>query len=109
MDSAALLRLISESTRHALLRNLREGERTVSQLVAAVQDEQSNVSHHLATLRREGIVAARKSGRTQVYRLADAEVGRMLDQVDAIAARLDRVAYSAALGLPADAAFHGYG
>lgn len=109
MDSAALLRLISESTRHALLKSLRGGERTVSELVAALHDEQSNVSHHLATLRREGLVAARRIGRKQVYRLADSEVGRMLDQVDALAARLDQVVYTTALGIPTDPAFHGYG
>ncbi|MES2153775.1 MAG: metalloregulator ArsR/SmtB family transcription factor [bacterium] len=109
MDSAALLRLISESTRHGLLKALRGGERTVGELVAALGDEQSNVSHHLATLRREGLVSARRAGRKQVYRLADAEVGRMLDQVDALATRLDHVAYTAALGIPTDPAFHGYG
>ncbi len=109
MESAALLRLISEATRYGLLKALRSGERTVSELVAAVGDEQSNVSHHLATLRKEGLVAARRAGRKQVYRLADAEVGRMLDQVDALAARLDQVAYTTALGIPTDPAFHGYG
>lgn len=109
MDSAAFLRLISESTRHGLLKQLRDGERTVTDLVVALADEQSNVSHHLATLRREGLVVARKAGRKQLYRLADAEVGRMLDQVEALASKLDRVAYTASLGIPQDAGFHGYG
>jgi len=88
---------------------LRGGERTVSELVAALGDEQSNVSHHLAALRKQGLVAARRSGRKQLYRLADPELAAMLDKVDALAARLDQVAYTAALGIPTDPAFHGYG
>jgi DNA-binding transcriptional ArsR family regulator len=109
MDAVALLRLISEKTRHALLDELRRGERTVGQLVEALQDEQSNVSHHLATLRDAGLVASRRDGRSQVYRLADAEVAKVLEQVEALAGRLEQVAYTASLGLPLDAGFHGYG
>lgn len=109
MESAALLRMISEGTRHALLQELRAGERTVGELVAALQDEQSNLSHHLAVLKGAGLVASRKEGRNQRYRLADAEVARLLEQVDQLAARLDQVAYSVSLGLPGGQAFHGYG
>jgi DNA-binding transcriptional ArsR family regulator len=109
MDAVALLRLVSEETRHAILDELRKGERTVSQLVAALQDEQSNVSHHLGTLRDAGLVAARRDGRHQRYRLADAEVAKVLAQVEALAGRLEELAYTASLGLPVDAGFHGYG
>jgi DNA-binding transcriptional ArsR family regulator len=109
MDAVALLRLISEQTRHALLDELRQGERTVGQLVEALHDEQSNVSHHLGTLRDAGLVSSRREGRNQVYRLADAEVAKVLEQVEALAGRLEQVAYTASLGLPLDAGFHGYG
>jgi DNA-binding transcriptional ArsR family regulator len=109
MDSASLLRLVSERTRHALLSALRQGERTVTQLVAQLQDEQTNVSHHLATLRQANLVSVRKQGRQQIYRLSDPEVGRLLDQVESLAARLDQVAYVSALGLPVEPAYQGYG
>lgn len=109
MDAVALLRLVSEGTRHAILEELRKGERTVAELVAALADEQSNVSHHLATLRQAGLVVARRDGRNQRYRLADAEVAKVLEQVEALASRLEQLAYSASLGLPADPGFHGYG
>ena len=105
----SLLRLVSERTRHAILTQLRLGESTVGALVGAMEDEQSNVSHHLATLRRAGLVAVRRDGRLQVYRLADAEVGRLLDQVREVAGRLERAAYTSSLGLSTDPAFHGYG
>lgn len=109
MDAVALLRLVSEETRHSLLDALRTGEKSVGQLVEALQDEQSNVSHHLGTLRESGLVLARREGRTQIYRLADGEVAKVLEQVEALAARLEQLAYTSSLGLPVDAAFHGYG
>jgi DNA-binding transcriptional ArsR family regulator len=109
MDAVALLRLVSEETRHAVLDALRGGEKTVTQLVAALEDEQSNVSHHLGTLREAGLVVCRREGRSQVYRLADSEVAKVLEQVETLAARLEQLAYTSSLGLPIDAAFHGYG
>jgi DNA-binding transcriptional ArsR family regulator len=109
MESAALLRMISEGTRHSLLQELRSGERTVSELVSSLGGEQSNLSHHLAVLRDAGLVACRREGRNQRYRLADVEVARLLEQVEQLAARLDQVAYSVSLGLPAGQAFHGDG
>lgn len=109
MDAVALLRLVSENTRHALLDELRKGDRTVTQLVEALQDEQSNVSHHLGTLREAGLVVCRRDGRRQHYRLADAEVAKVLEQVESLAARLEQLAYTSSLGLPVDAGFHGYG
>jgi len=109
VDSASLLRLVSEPTRHGLLALLRQGERSVGDLVAATADEQSNVSHHLAILRNAGLVAARRAGRSQVYRLADPEVAQLLDQVEALARRLDQVGYTSRLGLPAAPGFQGYG
>ena len=109
MDTAALLRLVSEGTRHAILDELRKGERTVTDLVAALKDEQSNVSHHLGTLREAGLVSARKDGRHQRYRLADSEVAKVLEQVESLAAKLEQVAYTASLGLPTGPDFHGYG
>jgi ArsR family transcriptional regulator len=109
MDSVALLRLVSEGTRHAILDELRKGERSVNGLVAVLADEQSNVSHHLGTLREAGLVSARKDGRHQYYRLADSEVAKVLEQVESLAARLEQLAYTSSLGLPVDAGFHGYG
>lgn len=109
MESLALLRLVSEPTRHGILNRLRAGPRSVGQLVAEMSDEQSNISHHLQALRDAGLVAAQRSGRQQVYRVADAEVAAVLAQVEALAARLDEVAYTAALGLPTQPGFHGYG
>ena len=109
MDSASLLRLVSEATRHRLLEELRAGERKVGDLVAGTAGEQSNVSHHLAVLRDAGLVACRRDGRNQFYRLADPEVARLLEQVEGLAGKLDQVAYTSRLGLSATPGFLGYG
>ena len=109
MDAAALLRLISEPTKHAVLTSLRDGERSVSDLVGATGREQSNVSHHLRVLRERGLVRWRQAGRERHYRLADPEVRRLLEQVDRLADRLEQVAYSSGLGISLDSRFHGYG
>ncbi len=108
VDAGALLRLISESTRYGILARLRQGDATVSQLVDALGDEQSNVSHHLALLREAGLVRSQRSGRHQRYGLSDPEVARLLDQVKAVAGRLDQVGYSTVLGIPPGPGFSGY-
>ena len=100
MDSGSLLRLISEGTRHAILERLRKEELTVGELVAGLEDEQTNISHHLAVLRKAGLVTAQRRGRRQLYRISDPEILHLLDQVHSIATRLDQVGYTASLGIP---------
>lgn len=109
MDAPALLMLISHPTKHGILARLREGEAAVGELVEATGAAQSNVSHQLASLREAGLVRVRAAGRTRRYRLADPELRRLLDQVDALADRLERVAYYSGLELPFEPGFHGYG
>src|ERR1041385_7916647 len=108
MEAVALLRLISEASRHRLLHTLRSGEKSVGQLVGLLQDEQSNLSHHLALLRQAGLVASRRQGRSHPSPLPAPEVPRLLDQVEQVATRLDQVAYVSGLGLPAETVYRGY-
>lgn len=69
--AARLFRGLAEPTRLALLTALLDGERTVTELVAAVEASQSGVSGHLACLRECGLVASRPGpGRSVLYRLA---------------------------------------
>ena len=63
----------------AILLALLDGERRVSDLVAAVGGSQSNVSGHLACLRECQLVVDRPGARRQVfYRLAGPEVAGLL-------------------------------
>lgn len=109
MHGAGLMHLVTEPTKAALLTALRGGDRTVTQLVTAVGAEQSNVSHHLRTLRNAGLVAAQARGRERRYRLADAAVTDLLEALDRLGQDLQRVTFYTRLQLPVDAAFHGYG
>ncbi|WP_373873945.1 ArsR/SmtB family transcription factor [Virgisporangium ochraceum] len=69
--AARLFRGLSDPTRLGLLTALTTGERTVSDLVKAVDAGQPNVSAHLACLRGCGLVTSRPGpGRTVLYRLA---------------------------------------
>lgn len=70
---------LADPTRVAILLELLDGERRVSDLVAAVAGSQSNVSGHLACLKECGLVVDRPAERRQVfYRLANPEVVELL-------------------------------
>lgn len=59
----------ADRSRLSILESLRGGERRVSDLVAATQLSQPNVSAHLACLWECGLVAREKRGREVHYRL----------------------------------------
>lgn len=58
---------IADPTRRAILWSLRDGARSVSDLMAPLDMGQSAFSQHLAVLRRAGLVRARREGRCQMY------------------------------------------
>ena len=64
-------KVLAEPTRLGLLNALRDGERTVTELVEESGAGQANVSRHLAILYRQGIVERRKEGLFTHYRIAD--------------------------------------
>jgi DNA-binding transcriptional ArsR family regulator len=65
--AARLFHGLSDPTRLAILLALLDGERRVTDLVAAVGSSQSNVSNHLACLRECGLVVDRPAERRQVF------------------------------------------
>lgn len=74
-----MFRGFADATRLAILLELLDGERCVSDLVRAVGGSQSNVSGHLACLKDCGLVVDRPGERRQVfYRLAGREVAELL-------------------------------
>lgn len=69
----------------AILLELLDGERRVSDLVERVGGSQPNVSGHLACLKECGLVADRPSDRRQVfYRLSNPEVVDLLRAAEAL-------------------------
>ena len=69
---ADLLRALGNQRRLMIMCKLAEhGEMTVGDLAAEVALSQSALSQHLARLREEGLVAARREAQSAWYRIAD--------------------------------------
>jgi DNA-binding transcriptional ArsR family regulator len=58
---------IADPTRRAILWQLRDGEKSVTDLMQALEVSQSAFSQHLGVLRQAGLVSARREGRWQIY------------------------------------------
>jgi ArsR family transcriptional regulator len=78
---AEICKTLADPKRLMLLHELREGEKSVGQLVASLGLPQANVSKHLAILRERDLVLTRREGTTIYYRLASAKIGEACDLV----------------------------
>ena len=70
-EAAALLKELSHEGRLMILCHLSGGEKSVSELEALLGARQAAVSQQLARLRGEGMVAARRDGKTIYYSILD--------------------------------------
>ena len=78
---AHYFRALAEPQRLRLLSELRLGERSVGQLVEALDATQSNVSKHLEVLFDAGLLARERRGTSTIYRVADEETLQLCDLV----------------------------
>ena len=60
---------VAEPRRRQILDALSDGERSVNELVEALELTQPQVSKHLRVLREVGVVDVREDGRQRLYRL----------------------------------------
>lgn len=67
--AAELFALLSTPIRLKLISALCNSEKNVSQLLAEIETTQPNISQHLNTLYRAGIIARRREGTQMFYRL----------------------------------------
>lgn len=72
--AAKLFRSLSDPIRLALLLELLEGEKRVTDLVRVTDRSQATVSEHLACLKGCGLIDVRPEGRQSFYGLASPEV-----------------------------------
>lgn len=86
---AERFRVLGEPMRLRLLDALRRGERTVGDLMEAVETGQANCSRHLQLLHAHGFVARRREGTRVLYRIADPAV---FDLCDLMCGRLEATA-----------------
>ena len=76
-----LLKAMANEWRLMILCQLSEGEKTVSELQAILGLSQSALSQHLAILRRERIVSARKHAQSVTYSLAGDEATKVMESL----------------------------
>jgi DNA-binding transcriptional ArsR family regulator len=81
---------LSTPSRLQILVCLRDGPRTVSEIVGAVDMEQSAVSHQLRVLREHAVVTVRRLGRTRQYALRNEHIEALIDDALAHLRALER-------------------
>jgi len=81
---ADIFNALAHPLRLKILEKLRTGACCVCKMIPYVNGEQSNVSHHLAILRRANIVKSEKKGLEVWYEIVDPGVFELID----IASRL---------------------
>jgi len=95
--------VLAESRRREILDLVRDGERSVGELVAALSMSQPAVSKHLRVLREAGLVEARVAEQRRLYRLRPGPLRELDDwlapyrqtwnaSLDRLAAHLDEMA-----------------
>jgi ArsR family transcriptional regulator, cadmium/lead-responsive transcriptional repressor len=91
---AKLFNGFADPSRLAIVEALREGPRSVSEIVEATGLGQSNASNHLACLRDCGLVMSEKRGKYVHYQLSDPRVGELLTLAEAVLADVARGVYT---------------
>lgn len=90
---AKLFRGLADPSRLSILEALRDGARSVGELVQATGLSQSNTSNHLACLLDCGLVGREQQGRRVIYQLGDG--------VESLLAVADELLSETALGVEA--------
>ena len=73
-EASDFLKALAHESRLMILCNLLDGEKSVGELEDYLSLRQSTVSQQLARLRLEGLVSARREGKTIHYSIADDKV-----------------------------------
>src|SRR4051812_18037034 len=73
---------LADGNRRWILTELAEGQRTVGELTRSLPISQPAVSQHLKVLKHVGLVNDRAEGTKRIYRLNEAGVAALRDQLD---------------------------
>lgn len=79
---AEVFKALAHPTRLKILEKLKVGPCCVCKIIPYVGGEQSNVSHHLAILKKAGIVKSEKRGSWMWYKASDRVIFKLLDLVN---------------------------
>ncbi len=84
---AGVAKAAAHPHRFAILEHLAQGERTVEGLADRTGLSVANASQHLQSMRRAGLLAARRDGKFIFYRLADDSVLDLMHAINRVAER----------------------
>ena len=82
--AADMLKSLSHEGRLMILCHLVDGQKSVTELEQLLAIRQSAVSQHLARLRSDGLVKARRDGKAVYYTLAGNAPGRIIEVLHSI-------------------------
>ncbi|HAK88012.1 MAG: hypothetical protein A2077_04240 [Nitrospirae bacterium GWC2_46_6] len=71
---AEICKILSSPKRIEIISALKEGEKTVTELVDILETPKANVSQHLSVMRLKGILKSRRDGVNIYYRIANPKV-----------------------------------
>lgn len=76
---AEFFKVLGHPARVRVLELLRDGERSVGDLQAALEIDSSGTSQHLGALRRQGLLESRREGTSVYYRVKDPRTFQLLE------------------------------
>jgi DNA-binding transcriptional ArsR family regulator len=76
---ADFFRLLGHPARVRILELLRDGERSVGDLQAALELDSSGTSQHLTAMRRQGLLESRRAGSNVFYSVKDPRIFQLLE------------------------------
>lgn len=76
---ADLCKMLSNATRLMILEQLKEGEKSVGELVDTLGYRQSNISQHLSKMKKKDLVRGRREGSNIYYSLSYPKITEACD------------------------------
>ncbi|MFB6216353.1 MAG: ArsR/SmtB family transcription factor [Candidatus Aenigmatarchaeota archaeon] len=89
---ANLCKMIAHPTRLKILDLLRDGEKTVTELIDGTGESQPTISHHLSELRKRNIVESTREGQNIFYEVSHEKVLKACDLIhEVLLERMNRL------------------
>lgn len=79
-NSVNIFKALADETRLKIIDTIIKDAKTVGQIVEAIGESQSGVSHQLKTLKESKIVKSERKGKCMYYSLADNHVKKIVSQ-----------------------------
>ena len=83
-EASEFLKQLASEQRLMILCHLTDGEKSVSELQELVGLEQSSISQHLARLRKQGIITARRNSQSKYYSITDDNALQVIELLHSI-------------------------